>query len=235
MINQKSLRTADKRRIPVENFIWSRELLEVTPGELKDNISTAKRARGAFEFLLEKFEDEAKRILKADLPSGMTKELDLSDLWWISKEPESFLLNPAQENAAAVLMRAFRLRDLRNQLSDLRQSGQTKEVSATDLAEEIALETIQLSIAVIRGDFWTNIWPDAQDAKRGANVAKGSMKGAEGKKAKSERIRNECREIALRFKRPGSINAIAKWVRMQLLNAGNPKPPKERTIANYIR
>jgi hypothetical protein len=132
----------------------------------------------ALEFLLQRLEEDAQKTLKADIPFGVTEELEMSDLWWASIEPDH--LSKTQENAIAVLMGAFSLRNLLVELSELEsyRMGNVKGipdeilerlldgVSEKEIGEQIALKAMQLAIAAIRGDFWVKIWPHAVRGKR---------------------------------------------------------------------
>jgi hypothetical protein len=196
---KKTLRKAP-RDIPrwFNNFTWARELLGSTPGELRDDILRARDNHpSVLEFLLPEPEEEARRTLKADPPSGMTTDLKMSDLYWASIEPDTFLLNDKQENAVAVLVHAFGLRNL---LADF--SNPHREISEKELGEDIALKVMQLTLAAVRGDFNDNFWRRLKRFfeevnEHAAGLKKVSPKGTEARAKRYNEIKQLCQELWL--------------------------------------
>lgn len=197
------------------NFTWSRHLLSSTPRELKDHISGArKNHESILEFFLTELENEARRTLKSDLPFGLTEQFDFSDFWHASREPEEYGLTEKQENAIAVIMGVFSLRDLLSGLAEKKRfwelkktgSGVLKKIadledseSLEDLGEQIALGTIMLALAITRGDFWSNLWPRV---KHGAAFREGpkydrrdALAGEIERTLKNQGIKTSAKEI----------------------------------------
>lgn len=96
--------------------------------------------------LIEELEKEARAILNLQQDEPILK-FDFETL------------NDEQREAAHVIIHA---RMIKRYCESLEQK---------EIGEQIVLETIQLALAAVRGDFWSNLWPNI---KRGAAAIHGS-------------------------------------------------------------
>jgi len=218
-------------------------LLEPRPLELREHLKKAERLNdvSALEFLLQRLEENAQKTLKDDLPCGLTAELGPSDLSWAAAQPGLFHLSEKQESAVAVLMCAFRIRDLLKEFADMRGGRSDDKLMAEGIAlkmaEEIALEAIHFAVAAIRGDFWANIWPAA---KRGAAAnyqrSKAGHRGVDKRKEKTTERKKLLQEIATRYQRHRSASEKAKFVQRDFRKEHpDIACPKLRTIRLLIK
>jgi len=230
---KKKLRKAP-RDIPrwSNNFTWARELLGSTPGELRDDILRARDNHlSVLEFLLPELEEEARRTLKADPPSGMTADLKMSDLYRASIEPDTFLLNSKQENDGAILVHAFGLRNL---LADF--SNPHREISEKELGEEIALKAMQLALAAVRGDFNDSFLRPLKRFfeevnKREADLSRVRGKGNEARRKGFDEMRQLCKKLDAQYRHLSPYRRMFAMER-EIEKLGK-KPPKKRTVRGW--
>ena len=81
------------REVIFDTSTWSGDLLGSNPRELSESFSrfrTENPDKSVLEFLLSQLEGEAQQLLKADLPSGISENLELSDLCLASNQRRSF-------------------------------------------------------------------------------------------------------------------------------------------------
>ena len=194
------------------SFSWSRSLLDFEPYDLRETIETSGGVKeSGLEFFLTNLESDARACLKANVPDGMTPELKLSDLHWAWREPRTFDLDQRQEAAVAVLMHAYGIRLLFIEFDAylLWEKGALPlgvfkpGRDAKELAEQVAFEVLQFTLAAIRGDFIeladleTMMRVNEIERKNAMRKLIQSAKG--GKQRIFDRKQKHCQDILLTF------------------------------------
>lgn len=237
------------------NQPWSSELLKLDPHEIRETIETSLSVKtSGLEFFLTQSEEQARDYLKVHLPRRMTSDLKLSDLYWAAQEPATFSLDPRQEAAVAVLMRAFSIRNLFIEFDAQREEGRPQwapamsVIRARSLAEKIAVEMLQFVLAAVRGDFIDlkeiEHVMQTEDVKRRHWAHKASETGVESKKRISYKKGLRCYDtLKIFFKKAGnpyrviSLNWKHDWPNLSEKDRSEigDTPPSKKQIQRYFR
>jgi hypothetical protein len=178
------VKTLNDRKTRVEirlnDWDWSRYLLTSDPKALRDDFGDRRDAKGNAIVFLNACKNEAERVLKKyPLPPGPSgrRDDDISEIFYLSEHADLERLSTAQKNAVEVLRLAFSLECIIE-----RPPWNEEEFLNEQDAGEVVLNTMALTAALIRGNFFETLWPRVQAAGRREHQLNGKREAEEARR-----------------------------------------------------